>query len=356
MGDTGRWGLRMGAVAGGVLALLLIYALRGLLFLILVAFILAYVLDPPVTRLTRLLGGRGRAIAGVAMALLLLLGLLVAVLGPRVAAEFRWAAATLPGKAAQTYGEMVPYVQTRFGIQLPATLPDAARELWGLRGGWGPWVTERAQAFLAGAASSVGGFVTAILDLLIVPAFWIFFLQEGPAVKVRMLGRLPEARRIWVERVMAEMDDALRQYVRAQAMICALVAVLLGVGLGLVGMKLAIVMAVASGLATFIPFFGPLLSGATAVLLALLEFGEVSYGLGVAAVYGVVYALEAFVITPRIIGHRIGLHPLVVMVVVLAAGQVLGVWGILFAVPAAAVLRVLIPEVWALVQQKQVQA
>ena len=155
---------------------------------------------------------------------------------------------------------------------------------------------------------------------------------------------------------MAGMDEALRGFLRGQATVCAVVAVLLGVGLALTGMKLAIVMAVASGLATFIPYFGPLLSAVTAVLLAFLEFGDVSHGLLVAAVYAVVYALEAFVITPRIIGHRIGLHPLVVMVVVLAAGQLLGIWGIMFAVPAAAVLRVLIPEVWTLLRQARVQA
>ncbi|MEK6716231.1 MAG: AI-2E family transporter [candidate division NC10 bacterium] len=356
MGDRARWGVRIAALAGGLLALFLIYQLRTLLLLILLAFVLAYVMDPPVTRLTRILGGRGRGIACVALGLLLLLAGAVAALGPRIAGEFRWAAATLPGKAAQTYEAMVPRLQALAGIQIPATLPEAAREVWGLRGGWGPWLTERTQGLVAGAASSVVGLVTTVLDLLIIPAFWVFFLQEGPAVKARLLLRLPGARRAWAERVIAEMDEALRGFLRGQATVCAVVAVLLGVGLALVGMKLAIVMAVASGLATFIPYFGPLLSAVTAVLLAFLEFGDVSHGLLVAAVYAVVYALEAFVITPRVIGHRIGLHPLVVMVVVLAAGQLLGVWGILFAVPAAAVLRVLIPEVWMLLRQARVQA
>lgn len=348
MGDRARWGVRIAVLAGGALALFLIYSLRVLVLLILFAFILAYVLDPPVTRLARIVGGRGRGIACVALALVLILVGAVAALGPRVTAEFRWAAATLPGKAAQTYEAMVPRLQALAGIQIPATLPEAARELWGLRGGWAPWLTERTQGLLAGAASSVVGLVTTALDLLIVPAFWIFFLQEGPAVKARLLLRLPGARRAWAERVIAGMDEALRGFLRGQATVCAVVGVLLGVGLGLVGMKLAIVMAVASGLATFIPYFGPLLSAVTAVLLAILEFGDVSHGLLVAAVYAAVYTLEVFVITPRIIGHRIGLHPLVVMVVVLAAGQLLGIWGIMFAVPAAAVLRVLIPEVWAL--------
>lgn len=350
-----RWELWLPLLAGVALALFVAHRLRTLLLLILLAFVLAYVLDPPVTRLARLLRGRGRAIACVAAALILLAGLAMAALGPRIAAELGWAAATLPGKATQTYESLVPRLQEKFGIQMPATLPEAARELWGLRGGWGPWLSQRAQSILAAAASSVVGLVTTVLDLLIVPVFWVFFLQEGSEVKGRLLGRLPEVRRGWVERVLAAMDGALREFLRGQATVCAVVAVLLGIGLTLVGMKLAIVMAVASGLATFIPYFGPLLSGVTAVLLALLEFGDVSHGLQVAAVYAVVYSLEAFVISPRIIGHRIGLHPLVVMVAVLAAGQLFGVWGILFAVPAAAALRVLIPELWALTQQAGVE-
>ncbi len=353
MTDRWRWGGRIATGIGISLALLLTYQLRTLVLLILVAFLLAYVLDPPVSRLARVLGGRGRAIAGVAVLLCGALAALGAILGPRVASEFRWAAATLPGKASESYAAMVPRLQTHFGIQLPATLPEAAREMWGLRGGWGPWLTARAQGVLAGAASSVGGLVTTALDLLIVPAFWVFFLQEGPAVKARLLRRLPAARRAWAERVTREMDAALREFLRGQAMVCGVVAFLLGAGLAIVGMRLAIVMAVASGLATFIPYFGPLLGALTAILLAVLEFGDLRHGLGVLSIYAVVYTLESFVITPRIIGHRIGLHPLVVLVVVLAAAQLFGPWGLLFAVPAAAVLRVLIPELWTLLRQVQ---
>lgn len=356
IGDRRHWGGRVAVLVGAALALFLIYQLRTLVLLILLAFVLAYVLDPPVTRLARIMGGRGRAIACVAVGLLLLFGVAVAALGPRIAAEFRWAAATLPGKAAQTYEEIAPRLQARFGIQVPATLPEAARELWGLRGGWGPWLSEGAQSLLAGAASSVVGLVTTVLDLLIIPTFWVFFLQEGPGVKARLMRRLPEPRRTWLERVTREMDQALREFLRGQATVCAVVAVLLAVGLSLVGMKLAIVMALASGLATFIPYFGPMLSAVTAVILALLEFGDLSHGVLVGAVYALVYTLEAFAITPRVIGHRIGLHPLVVLVVVLAAGKLLGIWGILFAVPTAAILRVLIPELWTLFQQARVQA
>ncbi|MBI4572377.1 MAG: AI-2E family transporter [candidate division NC10 bacterium] len=351
MNDRVRWAIRIAALIGAALALVLIYQLRTLLLLILLAFVLAYVLDPPVTRLARLVGGRGRGIICVGAALALLLTAALAALGPRVAAELRWAAATLPGKAAEAYAQVVPRLQATVGIQLPATLPEAARELWGLRGGWGPWLTQRAQAMVAAAASSVVGLVTTVLDLLIIPMFWVFFLQEGPEVKARLLRRLSGAQRAWLERVTSGMDGALRQFLRGQATVCAVVAVLLGVGLALVGMKLAIVMAVASGLATFIPYIGPMLSTVTAVLLAFLEFGDVSHGLLVAAVYAGVYMLDAFVITPRVVGHRIGLHPLVVLVTVLAAGKLLGVWGILLAVPTAAILRVLIPEVWALLPQ-----
>jgi predicted PurR-regulated permease PerM len=353
MTDRTRWGSRVAAGIGAVLLLLFLYLLRKLVLLILGAFLLAYVLDPAVSRLARVLGGRGRAIAGVALILCAALAAAGAIFGPRVAAEFQWAAATLPGKATGAYAGIVLYLKERFGVDLPATLPEAAVELWGLRSGWGPWIAQQTQGVLAGAASSVAGLVTTVLDLLIVPAFWVFFLQEGPAVRARFLQCLPSARRAWVERVMKEMDAALREFLRGQAMVCGVVACLLGLGLAVVGMRLAIVMAVASGLATLIPYFGPLLSGLTAVLLAILQFGDLRHGLTVALVYAVVYTVEAFVITPRIIGHRIGLHPLVVLVVVLAAGQFFGPWGLLFAVPAAAVLRVLVPEVWTLLRQTQ---
>ncbi len=351
--DRSHWGIRIGVFAGAVLAVLLLYELRTLLLLILIAFVLAYVLNGPVTRLAGLLGGRGRAIACVAGGLLLLLVAAAGVLGPRTGEEFQWAAATLPGRAAQTYQEIIPRLGTQLGIPVPATLPEAARELWGLRGGWGPWLGERAGGVLTRAASSVVGLVTTALDLLIIPAFWVFFLQEGPGVKARLMRRVPEAQRGWVERVIGRVDEALRAVLLGQVTVGAVVAILLAVGLALVGTKLALVIAVASGVATVIPYFGAMLSGLTAVLLAFLEFGTVSHALLVAAVYVGVYTLEAFVITPRVIGHRIGLHPLIVLVVVLAAGHLFGLWGIVFAVPATAILRVLIPELWMRMNEAQ---
>ncbi len=351
MTDRRPWAGRVAAGVGALLVLLLLYQLRTLVLLILVAFLLAYVLDPAVTRLAKVLGGRGRAIVVVALILGGTVAVAGAILGPRVAEEFRWAAATLPGKTTATYSAVVSRMKERFGVELPGTLPEAAIELWGLRSGWGPWLTQQTQGVLASAASSVGGLVTTVLDLLIVPAFWVFFLQEGPEVKARILRQLPAGRRGWVERVLKEMDVALREFLRGQSMVCGVVAFLVGLGLALVGMELAIVMAIVSGLATFIPYFGPLLSGLTAMLLAILQFGDLRHGFEVGVVYAVVYTLEAFVITPRIIGHRIGLHPLAILVVVLASGQLFGPWGLLFAVPAAAVLRVLIPEVWALRRQ-----
>ncbi len=353
MTDRRGWGKQAAAVAGAFLLLLLLYQLRTLVLLLLVAFLLAYVLDPAVSRMAKILGGRGRAIAVVALILCAALAISAILLGPRIADEFRWAAATLPDKATRTYTQIVVHLKERFGLELPPTLPQAAVELWGLRSGWGPWLTQQTQGILAGAASSVAGLVTTVLDLLIVPAFWVFFLQEGPELKARVLRQLPSGRRAWTERVVKEMDGALRESLRGQATVCAVVACLLGLGLALVGMELAIVMAIVSGLATFIPYFGPLLSGLTAMLLAMLQFGDLRHGFETGIVYVVVYAVEAFVITPRIVGHRIGLHPLAVLIVVLASAQLFGPWGLLFAVPVAAVLRVLIPEVWALLRQEQ---
>jgi predicted PurR-regulated permease PerM len=158
---------------------------------------------------------------------------------------------------------------------------------------------------------------------------------------MRRIERLVPRR--WVPKVRElsnETDALLSQYLRGQILVMVILAALYSIGLTIAGFEVGVPVGVFTGLAVFIPYIGFGLGLALAILAALLQFGNL-YGLGaVAVVYGIGQFVESFYLTPRLVGERIGLHPLVVIFALLAFGQLFGFFGVLLALPTCAVLLV----------------
>jgi predicted PurR-regulated permease PerM len=147
------------------------------------------------------------------------------------------------------------------------------------------------------------------------------------------------------DRFTAEADDVLGQYLRGQALVMVALAIFYALGLALTGLDLAVPIGVFTGLAVCVPYLGFGVGLVLALLAGLLQFGTGPAVLGVALVYGIGQVIEGFVLTPRFVGERIGLHPLAVIFALLAFGQLLGFVGVLIALPASAVLLVAIRRV-----------
>lgn len=176
--------------------------------------------------------------------------------------------------------------------------------------------------------------------LFIVPIVMFYLLMDWHMVMRRIEGVVP---RRWVPKVRElteETDLLLSQYLRGQILVMLILAVLYSGGLAIAGFDIAVPVGVFTGLAVFIPYIGFGLGLALAILAALLQFGNL-YGLGaVAVVYGIGQFVESFYLTPRLVGERIGLHPLVVIFALLAFGQLFGFFGVLLALPTCAIMLV----------------
>jgi predicted PurR-regulated permease PerM len=138
----------------------------------------------------------------------------------------------------------------------------------------------------------------------------------------------------------AEVDEVLGQYLRGQLTVMVILAVFYTAGLALFGLDLALPIGVFSGLAVVIPYLGFGVGLVLALLAGLLQFAAWKAALMVAVVFGLGQLLEGFVLTPRLVGERIGLHPLAVIFALLAFGQIFGFVGVLVALPASAILLV----------------
>ena len=334
------------ALAWAVVALLLVLALWLLgpvLMPFVVAAVLAYVLTPLVDRLDAL--GRGRMpriLAVVIVELLFILAVLglVLLLVPVLTREWPLLREQVPQLLDRLNAGMQPLL-AELGLKLAfdtASLKPALMKYLNAN-------MEEALGSLL-ASLKIGGSValTVLGNLILIPVALFYLLLDWKQLVRRVLELVPQRLRGSYDSFVAEADEVLGQYLRGQMLVMLILALYYSVMLSLFGLDLALPIGVFTGLAIFVPYVGFGAGLVLAVLAGLLEFsgdgGLTRVALMVGVVYGLGQLLESFYLTPRLLGERIGLHPLAVIFALLAFGQLFGFVGILVALPASAVLLV----------------
>ncbi|HEX4511837.1 MAG TPA: AI-2E family transporter [Burkholderiaceae bacterium] len=193
-------------------------------------------------------------------------------------------------------------------------------------------------ARLLDSARIGGNWVVTIIGILVlVPVLVYYVLVDAPTLTRGASGLVPVRLRPGLHEFLSESDSMLRQYLRGQVTVMLVLAVFYALGLVLTGLKLAWPIGVFTGLAVFIPYLGFGTGLVLALMTAAIQFDSWHGVAGVAAVYGLGQLLESFVLTPRLVGGRIGLSPLAVIVALLLFAQAFGFVGVLVALPASAV-------------------
>jgi predicted PurR-regulated permease PerM len=206
------------------------------------------------------------------------------------------------------------------------------------------YLNANAEEGLAALLSSarIGGSVALAIagNLVLVPVVLFYLLMDWPRIVARVQALIPQRQANSVNAFLEECDALLGQYLHGQLLVMLVLAVYYAVGLALFGFDLALPLGVFTGLAIFIPYIGFGLGLALALLAGMLEFASLHGLVAVAIVYGVGQVLESFVLTPRLVGERIGLSPLAVIFALLAFGHLFGFVGVLVALPLSAVALV----------------
>jgi predicted PurR-regulated permease PerM len=190
----------------------------------------------------------------------------------------------------------------------------------------------------------IGGGVALIVVgyAVLIPVALFYLLLDWKQVVVRVLELVPPRARASVDSFTTEADQVLGQYLRGQLLVMLTMAAFYSIGLALFGLDLAVPIGVFTGLAMFVPYVGFGIGLVLAIVAGVLQFASIKALVMVATVYGAGQVIEGFYLTPRLVGQRIGLHPLVVIFALLAFGQLFGFVGVLVALPASAVLFVAI--------------
>ncbi|MDB5751845.1 MAG: family transporter [Ramlibacter sp.] len=323
------------------LTVLALWSLGPVLTPFVVAGVLAYALTPLVDRLDHAGKGRlPRVLAVILVELLFILALLCVVLliVPVVIKEVPLMREQLPQLLDRLHGTLSPWL-AQFGIHISLDMASLRLQLVEyLNANWGEG--------LGSLWSSVklGGSITLAIvgNAVLIPVALFYLLLDWKQVVARVLELVPPRARPAVDSFTDEADGVLGQYLHGQALVMVTMAVFYSAGLALFGLDLALPIGVFTGLAMFVPYVGFGLGLVLALVAGLLEFTPLKAVAMVGVVYGLGQVFESLFLTPRLVGERIGLHPLAVIFALLAFGQLLGFVGVLVALPASAVLLVAI--------------
>ena len=322
-----------------VLGVVVLRALGPVLTPFLVAAVLAYALTPVVDRLDDLWGGRmPRLLAVIIVELLFVVAVLCIALlmVPVLVKEIPLMREQIPHLLDRLDTSLSPWL-AQFGIRISLDLASLRAQ-----------VVEYLQTNWSDSFGSVwsslkiGGSVAIALvgNAVLIPVALFYLLLDWKLLVARLHELVPPRVRPGVDSFALEADQVLGQYLRGQALVMVTMAIFYSIGLALFGLDLALPIGVFTGLAMFVPYVGFGIGLVMAVLAGLLEFASAKAFVMVGVVYGVGQVFEGFFLTPRLVGERIGLHPLAVIFALLAFGQMLGFVGVLIALPASAVLLV----------------
>ena len=307
------------------------------------AAVLAYVLNPSVNLLCRAGGGvlgRWLAVLVVEVVFIVLTTGLALMIIPILAVEIPLMRDQLPGLLDALNAYLQPHL-LKLGIHVAV---DQA----GIKAFVSTYLDANFESLLALLMDSlkIGGSVALAIvgNLLLVPVVLFYLLMEWDSLLNKLRDLTPPRLRIVMDGFFAEANGVMGQYLRGQLMVMGALAVYYAVALALCGLDLAVPIGVFTGLAVFVPYIGFAIGVLLATLASILQFAAgagLEYAvLVVALVYGVGQIVESFILVPRLVGERIGLHPLAVIFALMAFGQLFGFVGVLLALPLSALLLV----------------
>jgi len=316
---------------------------------------LAYLGDPLVDRLERLRFFRWPISRTVSVVLVFvfmtaLLGLLLLIVVPLLTDQVRELVRRAPQIFEWLVGTALPWLQQRLGLETlrlqqrlgletlqldPEHLVETASAYW-----------KEAGTALVGVLGSVsrGGqaALTWVMNMVLIPVVTFYLLRDWDRLVEGIRNLLPRSVEPTVSTVAGEIDAVLGAFMRGQLMVMVALGLAYAIGLWAVGLDLAFIIGLGAGLLSIVPYLGTFIGVIAAVIAALFQFQDALHVVLVLAVFAVGQSLEGMVLTPKLVGDQIGLHPVAVIFAVLAGGQLFGFLGVLLALPVAAALNVMV--------------
>lgn len=320
-----------------LLSLFFLFKVRSIISPFIVGIILAYLLSPVVSWLEKQGVKRKAAVAVIFIWILVILTLTLFLLLPKLYLELGKLTSILPQKIQVIY----EYAENAKSRYTQAGLPSEVTKL----------IEEQLQDgqnflinWLENLIESLPSLIASLGLLIISPILAIYFMLDWKRINEGVLQIVPQRMRGQWHKFLQEVDYIIQRYIQGNVIISIMVGLLIGFGVKLIGMDYALIIGVICGITNLIPYFGPILGGIPSVLLALGISPMMA--LKVALIIFVVQQIEGNIINPKLMSGKVGLHPLWVVFALLAGGELGGLLGMFLAIPLAAVIRIIIRDVY----------
>jgi predicted PurR-regulated permease PerM len=323
---------------GVVIAGLAIYLLRDILLPFVIGAAVAYFLDPLADRLQRRGMSRGLATSLITLVFVLLLLAMMLLLIPLATTQLLNFLDRLPRYFEKLQELIGPYLADLME-EVPELDAGKIKDALGAAGSMAGVLAQILKKVMEG-----GMVVVDILSILFITPFVTFYLlRDWDSILARIDAWLPRPQAPVIRQLAREVDEVLAAFIRGQGTVCLAMAVFYAVGLAIVRLDFGILVGFGAGIVTFIPYLGPIVGVGVALLIGAVQFLPNVWPLvGIIVVFVLGQILESYVLTPKLVGDKVGLHPLWVIFGLMAGGSLFGFLGMLLALPVAAVIGVLV--------------
>jgi predicted PurR-regulated permease PerM len=332
--DSNKWYWLTILVVSGVL----IYLLAPVLTPFVIGAILAYIGDPLVDRLEKYKLPRTLAVVIVFLVLTLIAVTALIIVIPMLEKQIVILGQKIPTYIEKIQTQFVPWLNARFGMDIiidPEQIKQSLNINWKQAGGLATTIItsiSRSGAYLAAFAA----------NLVLIPVVTFYMLRDWDILVARVREALPRKSEPVICKIAKESDEVLGSFLRGQLLVMLALSLVYSVGLGFIGLDLALLIGLIAGLVSFVPYLGFIVGIVVASIAAIMQFGDLTHLVYVGIVFMVGQMLEGMVLTPALVGDRIGLHPVAVIFAVLAGGQLFAFLGVLLALPVAAIIAVIL--------------
>ena len=317
----------------------LIYLLAPVLTPFVVSALLAYLADPIVDRLEEKNLSRTLSVVIVFTLMFLVIGILLLIVVPILEQQLVSLIKRLPEIIDWVELTVVPYLASSLGVdqsyfsleQLRESIAQHWREVGGIASKLFTQITESGQAIVAIFA-----------NIILIPVVTFYLLRDWDLLVERVHELIPRNFEPTVTKLAQECDSVLGEFLHGQLLLMLAQGIFYSVGLWLIGLEFSLLIGMLAGLVSFVPYLGVIVGIVVASIAAFLQFHDVIHIIYVFIVFGIGQVLEGMVLSPLLVGDRIGLHPVAVIFAVMAGGQLFGFVGVLLALPIAAIVVILL--------------
>ena len=331
----------------------LIYILAPVLMPFAVAAMLAYLGDPLADKLEVLQIksyqlGRTNAVVVVFIMMLFIISTILVILIPKIEFQISHLIKTFPIYIKWVNASIIPWLEHWTKLDIGAFEADEiitiVKTHWQMAG-------KSALAMMGSVSQSSAVLATWMMNSFLIPVITFYLLRDWDILMAKIYDLLPRRATATATKLAQETNEVLGAFMRGQFYVMLALGIIYSFGLWMIGLELALLIGMMAGLVSFVPYLGSIVGIVVACVAALLQFHDVMYLIPVSLVFIVGQSLEGMLLTPWLVGDKIGLHPVAVMFAVLAGGQLFGFLGVLLALPVASVVMVLLRHVYALYRE-----